>query len=92
MMISKARMRKLEQIATGFNKALVEEQAKADLIDFSKMTDEELKAVVWDSLDEITSDHSFYDGMSDQELSDLYMQEIQKLNNEGTAKKTKKRK
>ena len=50
------------------------------LRDYSAMSDEDLKALFEDEMVKLMSEPSPYAGMSDQQLSDIYMEQIQEGN------------
>lgn len=71
-MANLSRLAKLEKAVNGSRKRI-----ESKPIDLSHLSDAELKNLYQDSLDQMDRDYDGrYDGMTDQELSDLYMETI----------------
>lgn len=62
------------------------QKKKRPTIDYSAMSDEELNSLFEDKMVKLMSEPSIYAGMTDHQLSDLYMRSIQ----EGNARNSKK--
>lgn len=82
MKVNLSRLAKLE-LATNENKR---RKKKRPTIDYSTYTDEELKSLYEGELEKMMAEPNPWEGWTDQQMSDLYMQSIQESNRKNVKK------
>jgi hypothetical protein len=80
--MNKSKLAKFEKVVEG-----LKQDSTPVLRDLSHLTDKELNSLYQDGLANDTTDYSHLEGLSDQELSDLYMEMIRADNKSSKKKK-----